>query len=279
MGIVALRFLSVIPNATIEHIDRQRELLTALTRTVQHPGIVATHLLVRSVTEARAMLSAHAYALPGTVTLRELGRWPLNSDLVEYASTALRGQLVLASNDDVYPEGDAWLLPPPTALMLSRWAKRVETCDGCARRECNAVARTPANSVCSRANVGSFDAWLHRFDAPVTAETQPAALAMLRTPRHSFGADNLLGHVFEEHLRVPLRNRCHDYRLYHLHCRLTTSDAPNGRSSGSRRGYGEGFKTGRHNHGDMARLVMRHDPEQHSWDEARKIVRKRWPPE
>ena len=119
------------------------------------------------------------------MTLRELGRWPLNSDLVEYASTALRGQLVLASNDDVYPEGDAWLLPPPTALMLSRWAKRVETCDGCARRECNAVARTPANSVCSRANVGSFDAWLHRFDAPVTAETQPAALAMLRTPRHS----------------------------------------------------------------------------------------------
>ena len=78
---------------------------------------------------------------------------------------------------------------------------------------------------------------------------------------------------------VPLRNRCHDYRLYHLHCRLTTSDAPNGRSSGRRRGYGEGFKTGRHNHGDMARLVMQHDPQQHSWDEARRIVRKRWPPE
>ena len=108
---------------------------------------------------------------------------------------------------------------------------------GQARRD--AAAARAASATPSRArpptrcfaNVGSFDAWLHRFDAPVTAETQPAALAMLRTPRHSFGADNLLGHVFEQHLRVPLRNRRHDYRLYHLHCRLTTSDAPNGRSS------------------------------------------------
>ena len=174
------------------------------------------------------MLASHAYTLPGTVTLRELGRWPLNSDLVEYASTTLRGQLVLASNDDVYPEGDAWLLPPPTvcrasaalrqpphacdtvqpphacdtmqpphacdtmqppphafdtmqALMLSRWAKRVETCDGCAVRECDALERTPANSVCSAANVGSFDAWLHnsRFKMAPTLSDDSAPNALL----------------------------------------------------------------------------------------------------
>ena len=62
---------------------------------------------------------------------------------------------------------------------------------------------------------------------------------------------------------MPLRNRCHDYKLFHLHCRLTTSDAKNGRQSGKRRGYGEGFRTGVHNHGDMARLIMRHDPQKH----------------
>ena len=58
MGVVALRFLSVVSNATIEHIDRQRELLTALTRTVQHPGVVATHLLVRSYVENKAALTS-----------------------------------------------------------------------------------------------------------------------------------------------------------------------------------------------------------------------------
>ena len=312
-GIVALRFLSVVPNITAEHMDRQRELLTATARTEQHPGIRGMHLLVLDALQARGMLAAHGYTLGRHVTISELGRWPLNSDLVEYASTVLRGQWVLASNDDVYPEGDAWLRPPDGALMLSRHAKERETCDGCLR-SCNAMRRTPHTSLCNRANVGSFDAWVHRFSSPVTNATDPVATAMLATPRHSFGADNLLGHVrrrppllrappsrrhaavpwlrpqpgpcdwraaqvFEEHLGVPLRNRCHHYKLFHLHCRLTTSDAKNGRQSGKRRGYGEGFRTGVHNHGDMARLIMRHDPQKHSWNEARTIVRKQWPPE
>lgn len=193
-GIVALRFLSVVPNITAEHMDRQRELLTATARTEQHPGIRGMHLLVVDALQARGMLAAHGYTLGRHVTISELGRWPLNSDLVEYASTVLRGQWVLASNDDVYPEGDAWLRPPDGALMLSRHAKERETCDGCLR-SCNAMRRTPHTSLCNRANVGSFDAWVHRFSSPVTNATDPVATAMLATPRHSFGADNLLGHV------------------------------------------------------------------------------------
>lgn len=276
-GIIALRFLSVVPNISAEHVDRQRELLTATARTEQHPGIRGMHLLVLDAAQARRMLAAHGYTLGRHVTVHELGRWPLNSDLVEYASTVLRGQWVLASNDDVYPEGPAWLRPPDGALMLSRHAKERETCNGCLR-SCNAVRRTPHTSLCNERNVGSFDAWLHRFSSPVTNVTDPVSIAMLATPRHSFGADNLLGHVFEQHLGVPLKNRCYDYKLFHLHCRLTTSDAKNGRQSGKRRGYGEGFRHGVHNHGDMAKLVMRHDPHKHTWNEARSIVRKKWPP-
>lgn len=45
-GIVALRFLSVVPPRTTQLADRQRELLTATRRTWEHPAVRETHLLV-----------------------------------------------------------------------------------------------------------------------------------------------------------------------------------------------------------------------------------------
>ena len=275
-SIVALRFLSVVPNASRAHELRQREVLTALNRTAAHPAFGAVHLLVRSLEEAHAMFGAFSFILPQHVTLTELGRWPLNSDLVEIASTTFRGRTVLASNDDVYPEGDAWLTPPEGALLLSRHAKSAETCDGCGGA-CDAREGTPWWSQCLERNSGNFDGWVHRFAEPVTNVTQPAAFALLATPRHAFGADNLLGHTFEAHLGVPLTNRCHRYRLFHLHCRLPTSFQFTARLSGSRRGYGEGRRKVP-GHGDMARLLLRHDPQHHTWEDAKAIVRRRWPP-
>lgn len=126
----------------------------------------------------------------------------------------------------------------------------------------------------------------------MTNATHPAAFAMLRTPRHAFGADNLLGHVFESHLGVPLANRCHRFRLFHLHCRLPTSSQFSAELSAARRGYGEaargggahgGGAHGRHHsavpgHGAMAKLIMAYDLERHSWEQAKAIVRRQWKP-
>ena len=65
----SLRFLSVIPNRTVEHHDRQRELLTALTRTCAHPAFRAVHLLVESAAAFHRMLAAFEYLLPQKVHL------------------------------------------------------------------------------------------------------------------------------------------------------------------------------------------------------------------
>ena len=91
--------------------------------------------------------------------------------------------------------------------------KAQETCDGCSEPTCDARIASPVRSRCNAINFGSFDAWVARFERAVTATTDPAAFAMLATPRHSFGADNLLGHVFEAHLNMSLSNRCHRYKI------------------------------------------------------------------
>lgn len=152
--LVALRFLSVVPNRSATHALRQREVLTALSRTAAHPAFGSVLLLVRSLAETHAMLAAFGYVLPPQVSLVELGRWPLNSDLVEAASTTLRGRRVLASNDDVYPEGDAWMAAGDRgSLLLSRHAKASETCEGCGA-PCDAREGSPWWSVCLENNAG-----------------------------------------------------------------------------------------------------------------------------
>ena len=46
------------------------------------------------------------------MVVKEIGRMPLQVDLVRYAATVLQGEHVVASNDDIYPEGPSWWQPP-----------------------------------------------------------------------------------------------------------------------------------------------------------------------
>ena len=270
-----IRFMSVLPKTNRARVDRQLEMLTALRRSCAFPGIWQVHLLVQFEDAALRMLEAFKFRLPARVAgLYELGRMPLNSDFVRYAFTQLRSEWVIACNDDIYPEGTAWLRPPPigSSLLLSRHAKWNESCDGCSRPSCDATKAQDRRSLCNKANFGSFDAWVHKFDGPVQ---DAKAMAMLSTPRHAFGADNLLLYVFETHLSVPLRNRCLSYRLMHLHCILPTSIGVNCASTAKTRGYGDGtFIT----HGHMSRLLRKHDT--HITEkEGAGIVRRRLPVE
>lgn len=191
----------------------------------------------------------------------ELGRMPLNSDFVEYASGALQNRWVLASNDDVYPEGDAWMRAPPSALLLSRHARRRETsrCGTCDARKAQLY-----QSLCNQVNFGSFE--VAKFE---DANLSTIGLNLIKTPRHAFGADNLLGYAFESYFKKPLKNLCHSYRLYHIHCKFRTSvqDPRN-----ADRGYGDRtFIT----HGHMAKLLRRYEPDT-SQKKADQIVRRRW---
>ena len=264
-----IRFMSVLPTTSKARRERQLEMLTALKRTCAFPGIWQVHLLVEFEGAALRMLEAFQVELPPRVAaVHELGRMPLNSDFVKYAYTQLRGEWVIACNDDIYMEGAAWLRPPMGSLLLSRHAKSNETCDGCSR-SCDARKAQDRRSLCNPSNFGSFDAWVHKFDAPVT---DPKAMAMLSTPRHAFGADNLLLYVFETHLKVPLSNRCMSYRLMHLHCLLPTSIG-NCADTAKTRGYGDGtFVT----HGHMNRLLRSQDTHI-SEKEGAGIVRRRLP--
>tara|TARA_B110001452_G_C15209419_1_gene419510 strand:- start:602 stop:1672 length:1071 start_codon:yes stop_codon:yes gene_type:complete len=268
-----VKFISVLPRSNRARIERQLEIMTALKRTCEFPGVWQVHLLVKSVPEAMGMLQTYQATLPPRVAaMYELGRMPLNSDFVEYAYTQLKGEWVLACNDDIYLEGTAWLKPPPDAMLLSRHAKANETCNGCMQKSCDARKSQDFRSLCNRANFGSFDAWVHKFDED--PRTDEAAMAMLRTPRHAFGADNLLLYVFETHLKVKLHNRCLSYRLNHLHCHLPTSIG-NCADTAKTRGYGDGtFIT----HGHMNKLLRKWDT--HITEkEGAGIVRRRLPVE
>lgn len=264
-----VRFQSVLPLDSDAQRERQLEMLTALSRTCKHEGVWQVHLMVQSVEDAMRMFAHHNYPLPPRVTaIYELGRMPLNSDFVEYAYTRLRGEWVLACNDDIYLAGPAWQHPPDGSLLLSRHASTHETCDGC-KESCDATKAQEYRSLCNKQNFGSFDAWVAKFDAPVT---DMKAMAMLRTPRHAFGADNLLLYVFQTHLDKPLRNRCLSYKLMHLHCRLRTSVA---NPATAKRGYGDGtFIT----HGAMAQILTEQDTHV-SRKLANQIVRRRLPVE
>jgi len=119
-----IRFMSVLPTTSNARRERQLEMLTALKRTCAFPGIWQVHLLVEFEGAALRMLEAYRLELPPRVAaMHELGRMPLNSDFVRYAYTQLRGEWVIACNDDIYPEGAAWLRPPMGSLLLSRHAK------------------------------------------------------------------------------------------------------------------------------------------------------------
>ncbi len=261
-AIISVRFLSVLNLSTPNHECRQQELFTALLKTARHPGIEAIHLFVEHRRRLTRMASRLRFAMPHKVVrIVELGRMPLNSDFVYYATTTLQNRWVLVSNDDIYPEGDAWLRPPPSALLLSRHAKKVE------RTRCGVCDATRAQmrqSLCNNINTGSFDAWVANFSADVN----PIGMDLVRTPRHAFGSDNLLGHAFETYFHKPLRNMCYSYRLFHIHCQFQTSVR---RPVNASRGYGDRtFVT----HHDMAMHLRRHV--KISLMEAKKIVRRRW---
>ena len=270
----SLRFLSVIPNRSQTHHDRQRELLTALSRTCAHPAFRAVHLLVQDLDAVRSMLVAFRYILPQKVkAVLSLGRMPFNFDLVRYAATELRGEMVLASNDDIYPEGAEWSILPSESLALSRHAKVNETCMGCFLQSCNQRRAQVEESLCSEKNFGSFDAWVHRFDGEQLWMANKTVMSLLSVPRHAFGTENLLGHVFERYLGVRLANRCLKYRVFHMHCHFRTSvrhGQPENASVG--RGYGQGRIT---SHKFAQRLLRKHVPGLSSEDAAR-ITRRRW---
>lgn len=260
---ISVRFLSILSLHTSSHICRQHEILGALRKTAEHPAIESIHLFVKSRRRLRRLTVALNTSLPAKIdAVIELGRMPLNSDFAKYASTVLKNRWVLVSNDDVYPEGGAWASTPPGALLLSRHAKRREV-SACG--QCDATRAQLFRSLCNDKNFGSFDAWVARFE---TELLDPIGVSLLHTPRHAFGADNLLGHVFETYFRLPLTNLCHSYRLYHVHCTFPTSV---GNPRVADRGYGDRtFVT----HGDMARLLRTY--ENITQERANRVVRRRW---
>ena len=274
----AVRFLSVVPNKSTTHADRQRELLTALTRTCAHAGFRAVHLMVSSLQDLRHMLIGFAYVLPVKVkVVVELGRMPLNLDFVLYAATELNGETVLVTNDDVYPEGSAWNMLPEQSMMLSRHMKKHDTCDGCVKPQCNQRKAQEPQSLCNTGNFGSFDGWVHRFNGPQDwlhrEVVDGPVTGMLTTPRHAFGADNLLGHVFEHYLGVRFFNRCLRYKLFHLHCRFPTSTRyglPDNLTEG--RGYGDGTVIG---HRLVQQLLASYEKNL-TRGEVHSITRRRW---
>ena len=277
---VAIRFAATVfdpaaNRSSILHELRQRELLTALGRTARHPGVWQVHLLVESRPAFARMLRRLRWPLPARVTrVVELGRLPLNVDLFLHAAREAAGEYVLVSNDDVYPDGDGWLMPPDGALLLSRHAKRNESCEGCAALgapSCNAERAQDVKSLCNARNFGSFDAWVSHFRPGEAATLRRTALDLLRTPRHAFGADNVLGFVFERHLGRPVRNRCHSYRLYHLHCTFRTSLTVTARDND--RGYGERTFIPHHH---LAKMVHAAHNDSMTWHEAVHVTRRRW---
>lgn len=261
---INVRFLSILSLLTSDHECRQKEIFSALLKTAAHPAIDSIHLFVQSKDEVIRTTTHLNMTLPSKIEkIVELGRMPLNVDFVRYAATKLQGRWVLASNDDVYPEGHAWLNTPPSALLLSRHAKKNEK-TSCG--DCDATKSQLYQSLCNKANFGSFDAWVAKFSFN---ELDPVGLRLLATPRHAFGADNLLGHVFENYFSKRLTNLCRSYRLYHIHCTFRTSVA-NPRVAD--RGYGERTFIG---HGQMAKLLRLYEKNL-TQKKANQIVRRRW---
>ena len=263
-AMISLRFVSVFHAHTKDHACRQQEIFTALRKTWEHEAFAELHLMVKKKRSFLKALRTHGVALsPKVKRIVELHRMPLNRDFIEYASRELRNRWVLASNDDVYPEGLAWSNPPPSALLLSRHAKSNETT---ACGWCDATKAQLSQSLCNTHNFGSFDAWVAKFERfPLNS----VGLQLSETPRHAFGADNLLGHVFETYFGKPLQNRCLSYRLYHIHCTFATSVS---NPAIAKRGYGDGTFV---HHGHMADLLRRYDKNL-SETRANKIVRRRW---
>ena len=130
---------------------------------------------------------------------------------------------------------------------------------------CDATKAHLYQSLCNKANFGSFDAWVAKFD---DTKLNKVGINLVTTPRHAFGADNLLGHAFEKYFNKPLENNCYSYKLFHIHCFFQTSVS----NPGSRdRGYGDRtFIT----HGHMAKLLMQN--ENITRKNAESIVRRRW---
>ena len=260
---IVIRFLSILQFHTASHVCRQREIFQALLNTAKHGAFEEIHLFVKSRRKVDIALRYMNITLPSNINkIIELGRMPLNSDFVAYASSNLTHQWVLASNDDVYPEGDAWFQTPTTSMLLSRHAKLKEI-TRCGI--CDATKAQLYQSLCNPSNFGSFDAWVAKFESKTL---NSIGMKLVHTPRHAFGADNLLGHAFENYFNKRLLNKCYSYKLFHIHCKFATSV----NNPGSRdRGYGDRtFIT----HGRMAKLLTRH--ENVSLKTAQKIVRKRW---
>ena len=260
---ISVRFLSILSLNTHDHFCRQQEIMKALFNTAKHEAFEEIHLFIKSRRRLNATLHRMNITLPSKVTnIIELKRMPLNSDFVSYASQNLTNRWVMASNDDVYPYGDAWFTPPNTSLLLSRHAKKNEqTLCGA----CDATKSQLYQSLCNHANFGSFDAWVAKFQSNILDRI---GMNLVHTPRHAFGADNLLGHAFERYFQKQLKNRCYSYKLFHIHCKFPTSVSnPRIRD----RGYGDRtFIT----HGHMARLLLKNEVMTRKKADA--VVRQRW---
>ena len=155
--------------------------------------------------------------------------------------------------------------------MLSRHAKRIESCDGCITKTCSQEQAQDRRSTCVWSNYGSYDAWVGRFDSAPDLRNGSALADLLSSPRHAFGTENMLGHVFERYLGRRLRNRCRTYRIYHLHCHFKTSLLGVGNAPVTERGYGQGFI----GHIFVVELLRRHEKNL-SFEQASALMRHRW---
>ena len=90
------------------------------------------------------------------------------------------------------------------------------------RRTCDMAAPRMAvwsRSLCHSRNFGSYDAYVLRLDAPLSAEE----LALFDYPQNAWGGENVFQYLLQEALLLKTRNPCLGLKALHMHCELPTT--------------------------------------------------------
>lgn len=237
---------------------RQLELVEVLRRNVVHDAVADVHVLLGEVDPVRRYLARLPwFERHGACKLRLVeiaGQRPSFKHYMQYISTSLLGRSVVLVNQDIFL-AEGWerlprmLAPPRTALLLSRyhrrvaystrhsaaaaWAEGLFNASPPARgalggaRTCDMTGGNMAvwkRSLCTARehNFGSYDAYAMRLVAPLTA----GQLDVFDYPQNAWGGENIFLYILQEMLGLRMSNPCLTLVGVHMHCELPSSFGP-----------------------------------------------------
>ena len=247
---------------------RQLELIEVLRRNAAHPAVAEVHVLVGEAEPVRQFLRRLPWHTEHgcKVHLVATGRRPSFRDYLAHVATHLLGRVVAITNQDVMLDSGPWetlaaVLPPRTALFLSRYHERVvyDVASGVAAGTAEGIfngssallrsrgrgglggqlslfpSRAPSSRRVCDMSAPRFSLWRRSLCTPdnfgsydayvVRLMRAPSSgvLDLFAYPQNAWGGENLFLFLVQHALRMSTANPCLDLRTVHVHCELATA--------------------------------------------------------